>query len=163
MKTKFLAFLDGAMLVAVIAFMAVSCSQFEQKDVAKTLTPSVEVTNCSASQRAMMRLTVLPEECPSNVARPLVLEFSIDGKAENLVQIPGGNLTPMEEKDWQGFKARFQSGSTMYFSLWKSYVPTIYFLMPQLPAGSHTITINLKDVDNSYGAAGTCSGTWNVK
>lgn len=156
--------LTAFLIIVTAAMCTVSCNQFEEDRVSKTLTPSLVITDCTASQRAMASLTLMPEEAPNNVLRPLIMEYTVDGETSFIQRIIGGSLAPLNEKEWNpSFDENFKSGSILNFTLWRSHVPTCYFLMPQLPAGNHTITISLRDENDEYGAVATVSGTWTVK
>ena len=164
MKTNISTLIAGFVLIVASAFCTVSCNQFEEERVSKTLTPFLIITDCAENQRAMAELTVLPEEYPYNVNRPLTVEYTIDGGLSTIIRVFGGSFMPMEQSEWKSIKDySFRTGSTLYFNLWKTYVPTCYFLMPQLPAGNHSITISLRDENDEYGAAATVSASWTVK
>ena len=156
-----------ALIVIVIAAFAtiIACNNLHEPSVPDTLTPSLTITDCAEGQRAMAQLTVLPEEYPYTANRPLCLEYTIDNGLSTIIRVFGGKLAPMDEAEWQNLENSvrpFRTGDELWFSLWNNYVPTCYFLMPQLKKGTHIITIQLKDLNGDYSSFATVSATWTV-
>ena len=163
MKTKIFAF--SLMLITLITMVVASCNTIKESETSNTLTPSVSITNCTESQRPMMRLTVMPNESPYDVLRPIIVDYVIDNNPELRMQrFFGGSDAPLNEKQWDAnLDNNFISGSILNFTLWESHIPTVRYLLPQLPAGSHEIILNLKDSDENFGAYATISQSWIVE
>ena len=149
-----------ALAIACASMFTTSCNNIDKPVVTDVLTPSLSITDCTESQRAMARFTLLPEESPYNLLRPITVEYTIDGKEAFIQRVMGGEDFPVDQKNWDpAYDMNFVSGSQMIISLWENHVPTMRFMMPQMPAGTHTITMNLED---EHGVTATVTGSWNV-